>query len=225
MKRNQEGRIVAIGVASRTFGTGLIPPFGRMTEWVLCLTRQPFIIGISGDNRDTLYFNPRPSTLYHYQFLLFLIFALVTDTQPLQPRYFHNHSNSEPVAREAMGRPSNGAVTGELKTCALVHGCLSNSDPNLLLFDPEIERTLRRARQVRRRIEFENNLRSQTENLASVNNSSYSSDFDFEISPSSHTGTSNMGDIPRITLKQMGGASMALENQPFRFPELMKILN
>ncbi|MED6116220.1 hypothetical protein PIB30_098062, partial [Stylosanthes scabra] len=54
----------------------------------------------------------------------------------------------------------------------------SNSDPNLLLLDPEIKRTLRRARQVRRRIEFENNLRSQTENLASVNNSSYSSDSD-----------------------------------------------
>ncbi|MED6148885.1 hypothetical protein PIB30_057246, partial [Stylosanthes scabra] len=102
----------------------------------------------------------------------------------------------------------------------------SNSDPNLLLFDPEIERTLRRARQVRRRIEFENNLRSQTEYLASVNNSSYSSDsdFDFEIS-SSDTGTSNMGDLSRITLKQMGGTSMALENQPIRFPELNEILN
>ncbi|MED6178259.1 hypothetical protein PIB30_105856, partial [Stylosanthes scabra] len=84
----------------------------------------------------------------------------------------------------------------------------SNSDPNLLLFDPKIERTFRRARQVRRRVEFENNLRSQTENLASVNNSSYSSDsdFDFEISSSSDTGTSNMGDLPMITLKQMGGA-------------------
>ncbi|MED6149885.1 hypothetical protein PIB30_066923 [Stylosanthes scabra] len=90
----------------------------------------------------------------------------------------------------------------------------SNSDPNLLLFDPEIERTLRRARQVRRRIEFVSNLRSQTENLASVNNSSYSSnsDFDSDILSSSDTGTSNMGDLPRITLKQMGGASMALEN-------------
>ncbi|MED6140089.1 hypothetical protein PIB30_089841 [Stylosanthes scabra] len=126
-----------------------------------------------------------------------------------------------------MGRPSNGVVAGELKTCALVHGCLSNSDHNLLLFDPEIERTLRRARQVRRRIEFENNFRSQTENLASMNNSSYSSDsdFDFEISSSSDTGTSNMGDLPRITLKQMGGSSMALENQPVRFPELNENLN
>ncbi|MED6224002.1 hypothetical protein PIB30_079599 [Stylosanthes scabra] len=81
----------------------------------------------------------------------------------------------------------------------------SNSDPNLLLFDPEIERTLRRARQVRRRIEFENNLRSQTENLASENNSAYSSDsaFDCDILSSSDTGTSNMGDLPRIILKQI----------------------
>ncbi|MED6125140.1 hypothetical protein PIB30_065904, partial [Stylosanthes scabra] len=84
----------------------------------------------------------------------------------------------------------------------------SNSDRNLLLFDPEIERTLRRTRQVSRRIEFENNLRSQTKNLASVNNSSYSSDSDSDcdILSSSDTGTSNMGDLPRITLKQMGGA-------------------
>ncbi|MED6163712.1 hypothetical protein PIB30_082675 [Stylosanthes scabra] len=29
--------------------------------------------------------------------------------------------NYEPVARAAAGRPSNGAVSGELKTCALVH--------------------------------------------------------------------------------------------------------
>ncbi|MED6176547.1 hypothetical protein PIB30_089326, partial [Stylosanthes scabra] len=91
----------------------------------------------------------------------------------------------------------------------------SNSDPNLLLFDLEIERTLRGARKVRRRIEFENNLRSQTENLASENNSVYSSDSDFDcdILSSFDTGTFNMGDLPRITLKRMGGASMALENQ------------
>ncbi|MED6150509.1 hypothetical protein PIB30_072976 [Stylosanthes scabra] len=87
---------------------------------------------------------------------------------------------------------------------------LSNSNPNLLFFDPEIKRTLRRARQVRRRIEFENNLRSQTKNLASENNSSYSSDSDFDcdIPSSSDTGTSIMGDLPRISLKQMGRASM-----------------
>ncbi|MED6210660.1 hypothetical protein PIB30_066284 [Stylosanthes scabra] len=34
------------------------------------------------------------------------------------------------------------------------------------------------------------------------------------------TCTSNMGDLPRITLKQMSGSSMALENQLVRFPEL-----
>ncbi|MED6160449.1 hypothetical protein PIB30_051584 [Stylosanthes scabra] len=69
----------------------------------------------------------------------------------------------------------------------------SNSDPNLLFFDPEIVRTLRRARQVRRRIEFENNLHSQTENMASENNSAYSfdSDFDYDILSSSDTGTSD----------------------------------
>ncbi|MED6198310.1 hypothetical protein PIB30_065106 [Stylosanthes scabra] len=33
-------------------------------------------------------------------------------------------------------------------------------------------------------------------------------------------GTSTMGDLPRITLRQMGGASMALENHPVRFLEL-----
>ncbi|MED6114236.1 hypothetical protein PIB30_078470 [Stylosanthes scabra] len=98
----------------------------------------------------------------------------------------------------------------------------SNLNLNLLVFDPEIERTLRRVRRVRRSIEFENNLHSQTENLASENNSIYSSDseFDCDISSSSDTGTSTMGDLPRITLKQMGGAGMTLENQPVRFPEL-----
>ncbi|MED6199438.1 hypothetical protein PIB30_075937 [Stylosanthes scabra] len=174
---------------------------------------------------------PKTKHLYYHQFLLFLIFVLVTDTQPLhpdifttirEPQYFNssgerpefNTRNSEPVAGAAAGRPSNGAVAGDLKRCALVHGCLSNTDPYLLLFYPEIERTLRRARQVRRRIEFENNLRSQTENLASMNNSSYSSDSDSDcdILSSSDTCTSNMGDLPWITLKQMGRASMALEN-------------
>ncbi|MED6112885.1 hypothetical protein PIB30_065798, partial [Stylosanthes scabra] len=57
--------------------------------------------------------------------------------------------------------------------------------------------TLRHARQVRRRIEFENNLCSQTKNLASEKNSSYSSDsdFDYDTLSSSNTGTSNMGDL------------------------------
>ncbi|MED6111989.1 hypothetical protein PIB30_057467 [Stylosanthes scabra] len=53
---------------------------------------RPWFYVIVGDHRDTLYLYPRPSTLYHHQFLLFLIFVLVTDTQPLQPQYFHNHS-------------------------------------------------------------------------------------------------------------------------------------
>ncbi|MED6127971.1 hypothetical protein PIB30_093175 [Stylosanthes scabra] len=97
----------------------------------------------------------------------------------------------------------------------------SNSNPDLLVFDPEIERTLRRARQVRRQIEFENYLRSQAESLATENKYVHSSDSDseFEI-PFSNAGDNTMGDLPRITLKQMGGASMALENQPVRYPEL-----
>ncbi|MED6159298.1 hypothetical protein PIB30_041051 [Stylosanthes scabra] len=70
----------------------------------------------------------------------------------------------------------------------------SNLDPDLLLFDPEIERTLRRARQVSRRIEFENNLCSQAQELASENNSVHSSDSDtdFEFSSSSDTGASRL---------------------------------
>ncbi|MED6213040.1 N-acetyltransferase 9 [Stylosanthes scabra] len=95
--------------------------------------------------------------------------------------------------------------------------------PNLLLFDPEIKRTLRRARQVRRQLEFESNLHSQTQNLASANNSGYSSDpdFDRELSTSSSdSGTWTTGDIPRLTLKQLGGASITMENQPARYPKL-----
>ncbi|MED6174374.1 hypothetical protein PIB30_068457 [Stylosanthes scabra] len=76
---------------------------------------------------------------------------------------------------------SNGAVAGELN--------ISNPNPDLLDFDSEIERTLKCARQVRRRIEFENSLRSQTENLATEETSvqySYSdskSDFEIPFSP------------------------------------------
>ncbi|MED6124012.1 hypothetical protein PIB30_055025, partial [Stylosanthes scabra] len=36
--------------------------------------------------------------------------------------------NFEPVARAAAVRPSNGAVAGELKTCALVHGNVGTKD-------------------------------------------------------------------------------------------------
>ncbi|MED6209959.1 hypothetical protein PIB30_059639, partial [Stylosanthes scabra] len=92
---------------------------------------------------------------------------------------------------------------------------------DLLVFDPETERSLRHIRQVRRRIQFENSQYSQIEEAFSESDSAYSSAFeiDFEL-PSSDLGTSTMGDFPRITLKQMDGASMALENQPVRFPEL-----
>ncbi|MED6220829.1 hypothetical protein PIB30_048593 [Stylosanthes scabra] len=92
----------------------------------------------------------------------------------------------------------------------------STSTPDLLLFDPEIERTLCRARQVRRQIEFESNLRSQTNDLASENDSAYSSNPDFDLDLSSDSGTSTMGDVPMLTLKQLGGASTAMENQPAR---------
>ncbi|MED6202549.1 hypothetical protein PIB30_106702, partial [Stylosanthes scabra] len=66
-----------------------------------------------------------------------------------------------------------------------------------------------------RRIQFENSRYSQIEEAFLESDSAYSSasKTDFEL-PSSDSGTSTMGDFPRITLKQMGGASMALENQP-----------
>ncbi|MED6117083.1 hypothetical protein PIB30_106596 [Stylosanthes scabra] len=48
--------------------------------------------------------------------------------QPLQkqPNFLEDAltKNSELVARAAAGRSSNGAVAGELKTCAPAHGCL-----------------------------------------------------------------------------------------------------
>ncbi|MED6177861.1 hypothetical protein PIB30_102047, partial [Stylosanthes scabra] len=97
-----------------------------------------------------------------------------------------------------------------------------NSDPDLLLFDPEIERTLRHTRQVRRRVELQNTLRSQATRLSSDNDSIYSSDSDFESrTSSSDIGTFTMGDVPRLTLKQLGGASTALENQQTRYPEMI----
>ncbi|MED6210816.1 hypothetical protein PIB30_067699 [Stylosanthes scabra] len=96
-----------------------------------------------------------------------------------------------------------------------------NSDPHLMLFDPEIERTLWHAAQVRRRAELENTLRSQATRLASDNDSVFSFDSDFESrTSSSNTGTFTMGDVPRLMLKQLGGASIALENQPTRYSEL-----
>ncbi|MED6224169.1 hypothetical protein PIB30_081321 [Stylosanthes scabra] len=107
---------------------------------------------------------------------------------------------------------SNGAVAGELNMCARfwLFVNISHSNPDLLVFDPEIERTLRRARQVWRRIEFENFLRSQTENLAAENISVQSSDSDSDtnfgtekvFSPT-RTSTSTMGNLPWMTLKQL----------------------
>ncbi|MED6197175.1 hypothetical protein PIB30_054233 [Stylosanthes scabra] len=138
---------------------------------------------------------------------------------PLQRNSVFKLRNSEPIARAVAGRSSNGAVAGELKICALVY-----------VFDPEIERTLRFARQVRRQIEFENNLRSQTknlatENLASENNFAYSSDFDFDfdIPFSFDIGTSIMGDVQRVTLKTMGDDGATWPSIPGRISK--KILN
>ncbi|MED6192741.1 hypothetical protein PIB30_012911 [Stylosanthes scabra] len=91
--------------------------------------------------------------------------------------------------------------------------------------DLEIERTLRRARQVRRRIEFENYLHSQTENLAAeetfVDSSLSDSESEKFFSPT-HVGTIQIAEPPRVTLRQMGGASVALEDQPVRYPELIE---
>ncbi|MED6148228.1 hypothetical protein PIB30_051062 [Stylosanthes scabra] len=91
----------------------------------------------------------------------------------------------------------------------------SNPNPDLLDLDLELERTLRRATQVRRRIEFQNSLYSQTENLAtdeiSVDSSLSNSESENFFSPI-HAGTLNMAEPPRVTLRQMGGASVALEN-------------
>ncbi|MED6226393.1 hypothetical protein PIB30_103245, partial [Stylosanthes scabra] len=85
----------------------------------------------------------------------------------------------------------------------------------VIVFDPEIERSLRFIREVRHRIHFENTQYFQREEIASGSDSAYSSASKTDIElPFSDTGTNTMGDLLRITLKQMGGASMALENQP-----------
>ncbi|MED6170697.1 hypothetical protein PIB30_033463 [Stylosanthes scabra] len=89
----------------------------------------------------------------------------------------------------------------------------SHSDPGSLLFEPEIERTLRRTRQARRRAELAR--------VALDNNPFYffgsSSDSDTQSS-SSVSGTPTMAE--RLTLKQLGGASTTFDNQPNRFPKL-----
>ncbi|MED6163895.1 hypothetical protein PIB30_084508 [Stylosanthes scabra] len=93
-------------------------------------------------------------------------------------------------------------------------------DPDLLLFDPKIERSLRRSRQARRRAELDNTLHSQVARLASDNNHFHWSDFDSDSDTQSilfDTGTFAMGE--RLTLKQIGSASSALDNQPNRYPK------
>ncbi|MED6161350.1 hypothetical protein PIB30_059878 [Stylosanthes scabra] len=92
--------------------------------------------------------------------------------------------------------PSNGAVTEEMK--------MLTSTLDLILFDLEIERTLH----------------SQANDLASENDSAYSSDPDFDLDLPSDSGTSTMGDVPRLTLKQLGGGCTTMENQPTRYPKL-----
>ncbi|MED6171174.1 hypothetical protein PIB30_038322 [Stylosanthes scabra] len=87
----------------------------------------------------------------------------------------------------------------------------SHSSTGSLLFDLEIERTLRRTRQARHR--------AKLARLALNNNpfSDSSSDFDTQSS-SSVSSTSTMAE--RLTLKQLGCASTAFDNQPNRFLEL-----
>ncbi|MED6149918.1 hypothetical protein PIB30_067198 [Stylosanthes scabra] len=94
-----------------------------------------------------------------------------------------------------------GVVAGETE--------ISHSDPGLLLFDPEIERTLRRTRQARRR--------TKLARLASDNNpfdwSNFDSDSDTHTT-SSNIGTFTMGE--RLTLKQIGRASTAPGKDPIK---------
>ncbi|MED6153830.1 hypothetical protein PIB30_105914, partial [Stylosanthes scabra] len=122
-----------------------------------------------------------------------------------------SHGGGGGVGGAATSLKPNSSGDGETIEVILTCYCLT----------PEIEITLRRARQVRHRVQFEEHLRSQVEELTSDNNSVYSSasETNFELS-SSDPGTSVTGDNPRLTLKQLGGASTALENQPSKYPEL-----
>ncbi|MED6128667.1 hypothetical protein PIB30_100128, partial [Stylosanthes scabra] len=88
--------------------------------------------------------------------------------------------------------PVLGLAPNFWRRCRGIQKCVSHSDPGMLLFDPENEQTLRRARQAKRRAELAR--------LASDKN------------------PLTMGEI--LTLKQIGGASTAFANQPNRFPEL-----
>ncbi|MED6116462.1 hypothetical protein PIB30_100518 [Stylosanthes scabra] len=70
-------------------------------------------------------------------------------------------------------------------------------------------------------VEHRPRLYFQLEEIDSESDSAYSSASETDIELlSSDTGSSAMGDLPRVTLKQMGGARMAQENQPLRYPEL-----
>ncbi|MED6226254.1 hypothetical protein PIB30_101806, partial [Stylosanthes scabra] len=62
-----------------------------------------------------------------------------------------------------------------------------------------IERTLRHIRQVRRRIQFENNQDFKIEELAPEDDFVYSSASETNIEiPSSNSGTNTVGEVPRI---------------------------
>ncbi|MED6144835.1 hypothetical protein PIB30_019267 [Stylosanthes scabra] len=103
----------------------------------------------------------------------------------------------------------------------------SNSNPDLFLFDPKIERTLRRAWQVKRQVELENTLRSQAARLESNNDFIHLSDSDSDscTTSSDTAGTFIMGET--LTLKQIGGASMkrlvpSYSQDRFRIPCCLK---
>ncbi|MED6125191.1 hypothetical protein PIB30_066370 [Stylosanthes scabra] len=85
----------------------------------------------------------------------------------------------------------------------------SHSDPGSLLFDPEIERTLRRTRQARRRAE----LARLSLNSNPFYSSDSSSDSDTQSS-SSVSSTSTMAE--RLTLKQLGGANIGKCTESFK---------
>ncbi|MED6177914.1 hypothetical protein PIB30_102631, partial [Stylosanthes scabra] len=82
----------------------------------------------------------------------------------------------------------------------------SHSDSNLVSYDPEIERTLRNSRRIRRQNHFENHSVVHPENTALEEETIYSSasESDFEL-PFSDTGTIVMADNPNqgLTLREL----------------------
>ncbi|MED6190908.1 hypothetical protein PIB30_110606, partial [Stylosanthes scabra] len=95
----------------------------------------------------------------------------------------------------------------------------SHSDSNLVPYDPEIERTLRNLRRIRRQNHFENH----RENTAPEEETIYSSvsESDFEP-PFSDTGTIVMADNPNqgLTLRELCSPDLAFQLQHARYPEL-----